>query len=157
MNVSCCWVTQLTYYSCPFRPIWPILAWADQPVFTSLFRIREERKNYSISKLGYASLFAESGTQWQLLETVDLRLSTAHCHLQTVNWTLQLPTVKGTLSPEDCLLHTVNCTLLTEDCQWHIVNYRLSMAHCQLQTVNWQNWHRLLEQLIHRNIETLIF
>ena len=48
-----------------FRPIWPSLALADQPLCTSLSGLREELK-YSIGKLGYASVRAESGTQRQL-------------------------------------------------------------------------------------------
>ena len=50
----------------PFRPIWPVLAWAYRLVCTSLSGLREERKKYSIGKLGYTSVCAESGTQRQL-------------------------------------------------------------------------------------------
>ena len=53
-NVSCSWVPQITCYFRPFWPIWPILAWADRPVYTSFSDLREKRKRYLIGKLGYA-------------------------------------------------------------------------------------------------------
>ena len=65
-NVSCRWVPQIAYYLCSFQPIWPIFAWADLLVFTSLSGLREERNKYSIAQLGYMSIRAESGTQQQL-------------------------------------------------------------------------------------------
>ena len=63
-NVSCRWVLQIAFYFCPFWPIWPILAWADRPVCSSLIGLREERKKYSIGKLGYARVCAKSSRKW---------------------------------------------------------------------------------------------
>ena len=65
-NVSCHWVPQITFYFRPFWPIWPILAWADRPDYTYLSGLREERKKYSIGKLGYTSVSVESKTQRHL-------------------------------------------------------------------------------------------
>ena len=50
-NVSCCRVPQITSYFHPFGSVWPILAWADWLVCTSLSGLREERKKYSIGKV----------------------------------------------------------------------------------------------------------
>ena len=55
-----------SFIFCTFWPIWLVLAWADRPVCTSPSGLQEERKKYSIGKLGYASVRAECGTQRQL-------------------------------------------------------------------------------------------
>ena len=66
LSMKCQLSLSSTFYFHHFRPIWPILLWADRPVCTSLSSLREERKKYSIAKLGYASVRAESGIQRQL-------------------------------------------------------------------------------------------
>ena len=63
-NVSCWWVPEITFYFRPFRPIQPILAWADWTVCASLSGLWEKRKKYSIGKLGYASVRAEISRKW---------------------------------------------------------------------------------------------
>ena len=81
-NVSCWWVPEITFYFRPFRPIQPILAWADWTVCASLSGLWEKRKKYSIGKLGYTSVRAEISRKWNS--------TTAEVARGWLNWYMEL-------------------------------------------------------------------